>query len=231
MKLDELIPIHSPALFDRAEQAAKCGHGITAAVLSVASCEAFIHDLTAWYGTVHNYKEKQQELQKTRPFPQNLTPKHNFILPQEFNHYTTLEESVRNRLNKLEADKEKFEKKYYEIYKMIKNGEHPDKGKQPYQDVKLLVKIRNNIIHSKAKTLSIDHNGAGKVKGYPDFIKLLEQKNLIEPTHKLTNWLERLENKKFASWSTDTAEHLITYTINLLPNTTVSEMFKKQAYL
>ena len=220
----QYIPYHSPALFDRAEKAAKKLQGVETAILCVATAEAFLHDLTEWLSIAVNHKEdcpqskKRGGLFQRGPFVVCATPLHQ-ITEEEIGLCCVLREAESRRFA--------VGAKYILAAEHIKPGEWK-KGGRPLQPFINLIRIRNDIIHIKGNTLSEEN---GEITGYPKSIdRLMAEKVILRPTD-YTNWLNLIDAEKFCSFSIETVKNLIESFHSILPETYMSQRFVESTRL
>lgn len=220
----QYIPYHSPALFDRAEKAAKNLQGVETAILCVATAEAFLHDLTEWLSVAVNHKEDCQKNKKTGGFFQKesyvycVTPLHQ-ITDKETNLCCFLREA--------ESRKIAIDTKYILTAELIRPGEWK-KGCRPLQPFINLKRIRNDIIHIKGNTLSEEN---GEIIGYPKSIDRLISEKVIPRPVDYTNWLNLIDSEKFCSFSIEAVKNLIESFHSILPSTYMSQQFVKSTRL
>lgn len=216
------IPYHSIGLFDRAESAAKESQGVVCVILAVAAVEAFTHDLTEWYSLC--------ESSFKNPSDDNGLPKNHFTIRGaiEFSKLNELERNICEKLKEAEQNRKNVCEKLSVIFEL--KGEKLNKGTNPYQDFSQVVQIRNEIIHVKGETLTIDKQS---ISGYPRFITRLSDKKLItlpsspEDFYK-SSWLNIIETKEFSNWCTSSVKNMVNKTLDLLPPTQSSTLFINQ---
>ncbi|MCH2558406.1 MAG: hypothetical protein MK005_14020 [Alcanivorax sp.] len=222
------IPNHSAALFGRAKKSSTRGAGVSTCILAVSAAEAFTHDLTEWYKFCADHKSECAN-NKVKGF---LSPDRFASCFSILHKYTSSENSILEKINEIESKRERGSllNKYLELHAMCKKGEKADKGANPYQDFSLLIKIRNDIVHTKGERIFISSAASG-IDGYPWFIEVLSKKNIIPKNKKLLSWLNLIENKSFSEWSLKTVEEIIENAVSMLPKTEISELFKSEAWL
>ncbi|OED44797.1 hypothetical protein AB833_00235 [Chromatiales bacterium (ex Bugula neritina AB1)] len=113
-------------------------------------------------------------------------------------------------MSELEDRKEALLVKYH-MALLVFSGATWDEGAQPFQDFKLLITLRNAIVHMKAdkwetETTIASEQKERELKQYPKFIKVLKQKGLISIPETSTSWLEVISNPKVGQWACQTAE-------------------------
>lgn len=112
-------------------------------------------------------------------------------------------------MNDLQKNKASTQNKF-EIGKLLLSGSSWKHNEHPYQDFKLLLKVRNELVHRKSELFEeeweIGQKNSGKtLNDHPRFFKELESKKLFDSTSLDCSWLDLIQNEKFASWCCDTA--------------------------
>lgn len=89
----------------------------------------------------------------------------------------------------------------YLIAKLLVSGQAYDKGAQPYQDLDLLFKIRDQIVHPKPEKIGHD----------PSVVKALEAKGLVEKAKPrvYSSWFGRISTRAVARWACNVVFDLI----------------------
>ena len=92
-----------------------------------------------------------------------------------------------------------------------------DKGSQPYQDIQLLVDLRNLLVHSKPDIILVpDENEEPLQK--PSIVRAFVSRGIIpNPKNPTKAWQQYLLVKKVAQWSTQTASATMKWVPSLLP--------------
>ncbi len=117
---------------------------------------------------------------------------------EEFNN--TIVSHLANVLSELENSHESTRLKI-QLTKYTLTNEMYDKGKQPYQDLDLLFRLRNSIIHMKPS----EEMKKNKI------IKTLESKKILPPLkeNSIVGWLTRVSTKNVARWAIQTVVTII----------------------
>lgn len=220
----QYIPYHSPALFDRAEKAAKNLQGVETAILCIATAEAFLHDLSEWLSIAIEHKEHYQKNNKTNSLFQ---AKNHTLLLSQLNKITDEEINIYRTIKNAEDNKIAIDDKYILIANLIRPGEWK-KGCRPLQPFIHLKRIRNDIIHTKGNTLSEKN---GKIIGYPKSIDRLILEKVIPKPIAYTNWLNLIDSEKFCSFCIEAVKNLIKSFQSILPNTYMSQKFVEKTCL
>jgi hypothetical protein len=108
-----------------------------------------------------------------------------------------------------------------------KLGRKFDKGKPPFQDFKLLVKLRNDHVHLHPwyDAWLRDPTGAPPRDAPKHVQTLLRRKDLTRKLRPKTNmaWVNRLQTPEMAAWVCDTAKAIIQAVLALIPDDPVHD--------
>ena len=122
----------------------------------------------------------------------------------------------------LEDRKESLLVKYH-MALLVFSGATWNEGDQVFQDFKLLVTIRNAIVHMKTdkwetpvSMLKPDPERA--IEQHPKFIKTLVQKKIIDPPIKSQSWLELLKDQRVAQWACLVSSRITTDFVKSVPD-------------
>lgn len=216
--MQQFIPYHSPALFDRADCAAKNSRGVEAAILCVAAAEAFLHDLTEWLAVAINHK---MECPRNNPKTDLLgNTKAEFCIT-ELHDVTDIEKNLYKVLSNAERERKGICEKYVLatgcLCEKAWNG-----GSKPLQSFVSLVNIRNDIIHTKGNTL---FRKGGSIVGYPKSIYPLFSSGTLKRPSEFTNWLNLIETNEFCDWCLLCVKQVIVGFYKLLPDSYMSNQF------
>jgi hypothetical protein len=217
---NQYIPYHSPALFDRAEKAAKNNQGVEAAILGIATIEALMHDFTEWLSIAVKHKEECPNNKKKENFL--FRAKHEFCVTP-LHKITNHEIDIYRALIESEKSKKSIDEKCILLSKFL-TGNEWSKGSEPMQSFIVLIRIRNDIVHTKGNLLSEEN---GKIKGYPRSIDWLFKKNLIDKPNHYTNWLNLIDVEKFCKFVMSTILNIINSLRKSLPETYMSLNFSQ----
>lgn len=221
--MQTFIPFHAPALYDRAEKSAQRHEGVSTAVLCHATIEALLNDLTTWLGVAidHNASCQKEKNEK------NIVGlrKNNITCITNLHQITPLEVDLHTLL--AGAERESTSRKVLLAANKLSDQKW-NKGTAPLQKFILLEKIRHEIVHTKGNTLTID---GGKISGYPNVVQVLIANKKIEGSNSFVNWLSLLDNQAFSEFCMDATAVIYTSFIDLLPDTYMSEEFKRDARL
>jgi hypothetical protein len=112
-------------------------------------------------------------------------------------------------MKELEERKESLLIKYH-MGLLVFTGSTWDEGALPFQDFKLLIAIRNSIVHMKADKwdVKVRHDKSDPerdIKQYPKFIGMLQRRGIIDMPAESTSWLKIVTQPKVAKWACATA--------------------------
>ncbi len=112
-------------------------------------------------------------------------------------------------MKELEDRKEAILVKFH-MALLVFSGETWREGSQPFQDLKLLLTLRNAIAHMKTDVWSTavksgEPDPERSLDSYPKFVQALRQRGLIEKPGNSESWLEVIAQPKVAIWACKTA--------------------------
>jgi hypothetical protein len=112
-------------------------------------------------------------------------------------------------MHELEDRRETLAVKYH-LGLLVFRGATWDEGSQPLQDFRLLIAVRNEIVHMKGDTWEAKFEPGRRHPErtrdqYPKFVRELHSRNLIPTPSKSTSSLEQLSNPTVAAWACRTA--------------------------
>jgi hypothetical protein len=105
--------------------------------------------------------------------------------------------------------------------KWILSGQQYDKGIQPYQDFKILIDVRNEIVHIKRLDLYEVTPAGTNPLIQPPFIESLDGRGILADVSGVTpeaSWMERLQCLVSARWAFDTTANMIDSLIAATPD-------------
>lgn len=139
-------------------------------------------------------------------------------------------------MSELEERKESLLVKYH-MALLVFSGSTWDEGALPFQDFKLLVNIRNSIVHMKADKwkvkISPDSTTTTKtreLKQYPKFVIALKQKGLIDIPDESSSWLSVITKPRVGKWACSTAEMITKEFFNKVPDGYFKEELEKYVF-
>jgi hypothetical protein len=103
----------------------------------------------------------------------------------------------------------------YQIVKLTLSGEFYNEAKQPFKDFRLLIKLRNNIVHLKPERMKIKSEGKWEYK-YPNYLKELEKRKLLKKDAR-SSWVNRIRTLEMAKWACRTALNITHSIIDAFP--------------
>ena len=112
----------------------------------------------------------------------------------------------------------------FQITRLVLSGDSYDKGASPYQDFDCLIKIRNDLIHSKPVRITMQTKKIKPPKEYPNFIRHLTSKGIIPKPKLRSSWESLITVPKVAYWSYKTAYEMIISLIEVFPKCSIKRM-------
>ena len=124
-------------------------------------------------------------------------------------------------MQELVSSREQLKCKYHKALLHF-SGTSQHKGAQPYQDFKILVDIRNSVLHNKPDTFTVKFNAnepppQKQIGDHPKFIRQLKVNNVIERVDFHCNWIDLVITEKVAQWAFTTANKMIDTFISIVP--------------
>jgi hypothetical protein len=115
-------------------------------------------------------------------------------------------------MSELEEKKESILVKYH-MGLLVFSGATWNEGDKVFQNFKLLITIRNAIVHMKTDRWETPvsrekPDPERRVDQYPKFIKTLQQMNVISTPDKSRSWIELLGDPRVGKWACETAEKI-----------------------
>ncbi|HAS3609166.1 TPA: hypothetical protein I6202_003374 [Vibrio cholerae] len=116
-------------------------------------------------------------------------------------------------MNDLQKNKASTQNKF-EIGRLLLSGSSWNHNQKPYQDFKLLMKVRNELVHRKSEIHEDELiTGTGypekTLKDHPRFFTDLQSKNLFNSQDLECSWIDLIQNELFATWCCDTVLQMI----------------------
>ncbi len=102
----------------------------------------------------------------------------------------------------------------YQLAKRMLSGRQYDRGNQSYQDFKMLIDLRNAIVHIKTlHVYEVTPTGVNPLTQLPRVINQLEARGVLADVSAVSDppasWIERLQCLGSARWSCTSAENMI----------------------
>ena len=138
-------------------------------------------------------------------------------------------------MGELEDKKESLIVKYH-MALLIFSGETWKEGDLAFQDFKLLVSLRNAVVHMKIDLWKVPLERGKReperaIDQYPKFIKQLREKKLIDPPTKSTSWLDLLRDQRVAKWVCSSAAKVTYEFTNAIPPGRFKQMLQENLLL
>jgi len=96
----------------------------------------------------------------------------------------------------------------FSLAKWILAGQNVDRGGQPYQDFALLMRLRNDLVHTKPNKLFV-HGVTTNEEAHQDLMKKFRDKNILANDRDSGSWTYLVQTKAVAEWSCKTAAHVV----------------------
>ena len=110
-------------------------------------------------------------------------------------------------LGEAEAERASTELKI-QLAHLVLTGRPLDKGAQPYQDVALLLDLRNRIVHSRAEAILMPGEGAPAPEKPLIVRRFVAMGVIAEPANPVSAWRPYLLVREVAQWSVDVTRRL-----------------------
>ena len=131
--------------------------------------------------------------------------------------------AVADTLTLLEQDHPQLSLKYLLTSSIL--GKPFDKGKNPFQDFKILVDVRNLIAHCKPRGKFFVENFQHKVE-YPSLVVNLQNRGLARKTDSiLSSWLIVLLTPEMAEWACESALKIILSVLDMVQDPCTLQTF------
>lgn len=165
----------------------------SAIVLSAASAEAFINELTECVA-----------LAAAGPAAASLSDKLR---------------NLSSVLEEIESSRGSLTLKYLLAAQTL-TGKSFDKGANPYQDFAVLVALRNDLMHLKPRDKLVSIGPQDAAMEIPKYIVGLQQRGIARSpdTGVLMSWFNRLQTAAMAEWATETARAIILAVLAMIPD-------------
>jgi hypothetical protein len=108
-------------------------------------------------------------------------------------------------MKELEEGRESLAVKYH-LGLLVFKGTTWDEGKQPFQDFKLLIALRNELTHMKGDEwttpIEVGRRDPDRTANqYPKFVRALYDRGVIAKPTKSTSWLEQISTPDVSVWA------------------------------
>jgi hypothetical protein len=90
----------------------------------------------------------------------------------------------------------------------ILSGRNIDRGGQPYQDFALLMRLRNDLVHTKPNKLFV-HGVTTNEEAHGSLLARFRDKNILADDNVTGSWTYLAQTKAVAEWSCKTAAHVV----------------------
>jgi hypothetical protein len=163
---------------------------IVAILLSVSSMEAFINELAEWV-----------------------------VLNREDPSVSADLLGFGEALREVENNRGSLELKYL-IASQTLAGRMYDKGANPYQDFAILAKLRNDIVHLKARQIPDQKEGKPPETGLPKYILSLQQRGFARVLDEevIGSWFDLIKTQEMAVWACQASLDMILSVLAMIPD-------------
>jgi hypothetical protein len=135
-------------------------------------------------------------------------------------------------MSELEERKEALLIKFH-MGLLVFSGSTWDEGTQPFQDFKLLVTVRNHIVHMKADRWESKLTPRGSeprsLDQYPKFIAAFQQRKIVGASAS-GSWLELINDKRVARWACETAAKIAEAFVESVPDGYYKQSLKEHVF-
>jgi hypothetical protein len=111
-----------------------------------------------------------------------------------------------------------------EIAHLVMTGRIPDPGRQPYQDIELLLKLRNLVVHARPETVSYGEPPAGTE--LPRIVRSFAGRGIIplpRPGARI-GWREYVLVRPVAAWAFNTVIRTVKWLTQVCPDRNLGEL-------
>ena len=231
----DFVPTHSTALFDRVLIARNNDEGVVAFVMAAASMEAMINDIFAWYEYVFyqiediNNKRIAEVKKSKNPFSKFACTDDISGCTDDISGYTYHIDPFTSKIKKEEVDifeslkKERvgFFEKINKVSDILKIYESDCKDfYKASKDLKILFKIRNEIMHAKSKSIVLTNSEEDKVRinKYPKCVRdLFQAKVLNKDIRETQGWFESLDCEEACEWCVKVIKVFVKCFLDIFP--------------
>jgi hypothetical protein len=115
-----------------------------------------------------------------------------------------------------------------QVAKSLLSGQRYNPGAELFQDVNMLLKVRNALVHPRPQKIHGSPNSKDFGTQYPNFINHLQNKGLIASVKDgpAQSWYSLIETPKIAKWAYETSCSIIEDLINSFPDSTLKQMLE-----
>ncbi|WP_445357964.1 hypothetical protein [Microbulbifer sp. ANSA005] len=128
-------------------------------------------------------------------------------------------------LGEYEKNKNSLQSKI-ELIHFCLSGEKADKGSKYFQDISMLIKLRNALVHRKPESTGDFGADPDAVYSLHPFTSFLVERGLIHrPSEKMPPvWSYTVSQPSVAAWAYNTVVEAITTTVSMLPDSTTKSI-------
>ena len=104
----------------------------------------------------------------------------------------------------------------FTLAKWIVSGQNTDRGGQPYQDFALLIRLRNDLVHTKPNKLFV-YGETTMEEAHGALLKRFKGKDILAGDGITGSWTYLIQTKAVAEWSCRTAALVVNDLCSLVP--------------
>lgn len=219
-----LIPYHGIILLEKSQNI-ELVDGTVHITLCAMATEAFLQDLRSYY----------QSIGKNRPYPvteglaslfkptaETRNAGGGAMISGRLETLCELEQQLWSTIEELEQ--KPLSKKYKATLKLLNPSWQNDGA---FGNFQTLIELRNSLVHIKSEELNISNEGKFLT---PKLIQDKLPKIKLNTREQQASWIEALDSSDVITWARVTTHKIITQTLELLPDTAISNNFRGSYY-
>lgn len=189
MSHPDFLPSIALELFERALQSKKVGNSCNTIILCAASFEAFLNEYLEFIENLLKFDELKMNENKKR-YVVNLR---------------TVNEKEKVFFENLKKDEEERNNIFIklETIKINCGGKSWEKGEKIYNDFKILINIRNDIMHPRSKMINFD-----QLQRINSLKPLYQNRKIRFNERSGQSWLEAIDTVEFSEWCINTYKRM-----------------------
>jgi hypothetical protein len=137
--------------------------------------------------------------------------------------------AFRSLLTEAEDQKAELGRKFMQA-RIAFTGQGYDAGRSPYQDLALLVDVRNALLHSKKSPETFEQRADGGIIFKPGpIIARLRSKNIVakhEPSDTMASWVHTISTPAVARWACNAAAAMVASVIEVAPRSQFRQLLE-----
>jgi hypothetical protein len=181
-------------------------------VFSAAALETFINELSEIPRGMESYFDKERpDLPSPGPPAPSLVS------------FAAIMEDLDNSRASLESK--------FLFARLILGGTTFDKGRQPYQDFKLLIDLRNEIVHGGSDKVQLNpETGQVRWQNSSRVMRGLESRGLVQKASIQNSWLATISSPAVAHWACNAAAAMAQSILEVVPEDNPTGYFLRKVY-